>query len=254
MRECPRAPGRNRTVPVAGGRSVQRTTGPAGPRPGAHADRVEIVYGFDPLCGWCYGFAPAFARVREELDGEVVFRVATGGLVSGERRRALRHDADYLRAGLARVRDVTGVAPGPGFEDLLRRGEWVSDSEPVTRAMWTARELAGDGAAIALGTALSRAFYGEGREPDDPAVLGPLADALGLDGLLERWTTDEARRGTAQWWADSRAAGLETYPSLLLDTGTGGPWRPLVVGPAPAAEVVGRIRAALAGDDARSRA
>jgi putative protein-disulfide isomerase len=207
---------------------------------------VEIVYGFDPLCGWCFGFAPAFAQVRRELDGEVAFRVAAGGLVVGERRRAVRHDADYLRAGLARVREVTGVAAGPAFADLLARGEWVSDSEPVCRAMWVARELGGDDAAIALGTALSRAFYADGREPDDPAVVDELARALGLDGLLRRWDTEEARRGTARWWAASRAAGLTTYPSLLLDTGEGGPWRPLVVGPAPAADVVRTIRAALA--------
>ena len=226
--------------------STQWTACAAAAPAGPHPSSVEIIYGFDPLCGWCYGFALAVARVREELAGEVVVRVATGGLVSGERRRAVRHDAGSLRAGLARVREVTGVAAGPAFEDLLRRGDWVSDSEPVCRAMWAARELAGDDAAVELGTALSRAFYGEGREPDDPAVLRELADAQGLDGLVERWDTEEARRGTARWWAASRAAGLDTYPSLLLDDGTGGPWRPLVVGPAPAEEVVRRIRAARA--------
>lgn len=213
----------------------------------ANGGGVDIVYGFDPLCGWCFGFAPAFARARAELGDEVRVRVATGGLVVGERRRAMRHDAGYLRAGLARVREVTGVEAGPGFAELLRRGEWVSDSEPVCRAMWVAREQAGDDAAIALGTALSRAFYGDGREPDDPDVLGELAAGLGLDGLVERWDTDAARAGTARWWDASRAAGLTTYPSLLLDDGNGGPWHPLVVGPADAAEVVHRVRAALAG-------
>lgn len=205
---------------------------------------MDVVYGFDPLCGWCYGFAPAFAMARAELAGAVEFGVASGGLVTGERRRPVGLDAGYLRAGLAAVAAATGVSPGPAFADLLDRGTYVSDSEPVCRAMWAARELAGDGAAIELGAALSRAYYGEGREPDDPDLVAELGAGLGLPDLVDRWATEAARRGTAQWWARSRAVGLTTYPSLLAVDG--GRWRPLLVGVAPADRVVDLLRTAAA--------
>ncbi|HXV94127.1 MAG TPA: DsbA family protein [Pseudonocardia sp.] len=207
--------------------------------------RPVVVYGFDPLCGWCFGFGPAFAEVRATLADEVDFVLACGGLVTGERVRPVAADAGYLRAGLVRVEAATGVRAGPGFDALLERGTWVSDSEPVCRALYVARETAGDGPAIELGAALSRAFYVDGAEPDDPQVLRRLADGVRLDGevLVERWSGPDARRGTAAWFARSRAAGVRTYPSLLVPLG--GALLPLLEGVAPAADVVAAIRAAV---------
>jgi putative protein-disulfide isomerase len=206
---------------------------------------LRAVYAFDPLCGWCYGFGPAFERARAELDGEVRFELACGGLVVGERVRAVRHDAAYLRAGTERVAAVTGVRTGPGFAALVDRGTWVSDSEPVCRALWVARETAGDGPALDLGAALCRALYRDGEEPGDPAVIERLAGAAGLDGaaLVTRWSGAEARRGTAAWFARTRAAGVTTYPSLLVP-GPAGRLRPLLSGPAPAEQVVALLRGA----------
>lgn len=43
-----------------------------------------VVYGYDPLCGWCFAAGPAMAEVRRTLADEVTFEVACGGLVSGE--------------------------------------------------------------------------------------------------------------------------------------------------------------------------
>lgn len=208
---------------------------------------LRVVYGFDPLCGWCYGFGPAMERARDELAGEVSFAIACGGLVVGERMREMRHDAAYLRAGTARVAAETGVHSGPGFARLVDRGTWVSNSEPPCRALWVAREAGGDDAALDLGAELCRGFYRDGAEPDDPGVVERSADAVGLDGaaLVARWVTPDARRATQEWFAANRAAGLTTYPSLLVPE-PDGRLRPLLTGPAPPEQVVALLRDAVA--------
>ena len=40
---------------------------------------TRLIYAFDPLCGWCYGFAPALRALRQALPAlEVELRI--GGL------------------------------------------------------------------------------------------------------------------------------------------------------------------------------
>ncbi len=45
---------------------------------------AELLYGFDPLCGWCYGVAPAMRRVAADHP-DLPVRLVMAGLVSGDR-------------------------------------------------------------------------------------------------------------------------------------------------------------------------
>jgi putative protein-disulfide isomerase len=47
--------------------------------------KPTLVYGFDPICGWCFGFRSAVASLRTALADRVAWRIASGGLVIGER-------------------------------------------------------------------------------------------------------------------------------------------------------------------------
>ena len=47
-------------------------------------DLPELLYLFDPLCGWCYGMSPVIQRVRQEFAGRVEVSVLCGGMVTGE--------------------------------------------------------------------------------------------------------------------------------------------------------------------------
>jgi protein-disulfide isomerase-like protein with CxxC motif len=195
----------------------------------------------------CSGPPPEAATLVGALPPGWTVRLACGGLVTGERVRAVRHDAEYLRAGLARVAEVTGRHAGAAFFDgLLADGEYVSDSEPPTRALWVATQMAADHLpAIAMSHRLSDAFYLDGRRPGSPDTIRDAAAAAGLDGdeLLGRWSTDEARDGTQRWWRESRMLGVTTYPSYLVRADAGE--RPVVL--AEGAVSADRILAALAG-------
>lgn len=178
-----------------------------------------IVYGFDPLCGWCFGFRAVIEGMQQALAGRASWEVRCGGLVTGSRERPIREMAVFQRRGMAAVELRTAARFGAAFtEGVLRRGEWVSRSEPGCRAVLWADQLAGAGAAIALGGELCRLFYEDGRLPDDADSIHAAARSAGLDAssFVAGWSSPEAQAHAARQMAAAREEGITTYPSLFL--------------------------------------
>lgn len=176
----------------------------------------ELIYGFDPLCGWCFAFGPSYRAIRAaHPDLPVTMRY--GGLVLGERVGPIAGHRDYLTRGLEQVRQTAGVAAGAAFlHGLLAAGTYVSDSEPPCRAIWTMEQLAPAGAAD-FAAALPDQHYIDGQPLDDVAALGALAARHGADrdAFAALWQSDEARQGVQRAFADTRAFGISSYPTLL---------------------------------------
>jgi putative protein-disulfide isomerase len=182
-----------------------------------------LVYGFDPLCGWCFGFRPVIEGLLRALDGKVRWEVMCGGLVTGSRERPIREMAAFQRRGMAAVELRIPARFGAAFREILARGDWVSRSEPGCRAVLWAERIAGPVAAIRLGGELCRLFYEDGRLPDDAETVRDVARAAGLDAaeFVASWSSPEAREVAAQRMAAAREEGVTTYPSLFLRTPEG---------------------------------
>jgi putative protein-disulfide isomerase len=180
---------------------------------------MEIILAHDPLCGWCFGSAVETVKLAALLERHgVAFEVRCGGLVTGDRVRAVRHDAEYLRTGLATVAQVTGQQAGQRFlNGLLVDGSYVSDSEPLCRLLWCVRSQ-GPHVLLGVGHELSSAFYRLGLPPTDRDVLVHALQCQGLDAedILHEWDSVAAREGTASWMAEARGMGVTTYPSVLV--------------------------------------
>jgi putative protein-disulfide isomerase len=178
----------------------------------------QIIYAFDPLCGWCYGFNPALDRVCKTLGSQVQFRITCGGLITGEREQPIRAVADYLRQGMQAVETQTGVKFGRAFvEGLLAEGTWVSRSEPACRAVLLVQEISPD-LALDFAHALSKAFYYDGLPPDAPETISKVASNIGIDRdiLLHQWSQPQNCDRTLQAFAEARSLGIQSYPSLFL--------------------------------------
>ena len=67
-----------------------------------HAQR-HLLYVADPLCSWCYGFAPVIGAIADRYGAEAPVRVVMGGLRPGETRPTRDKDMAYLRAAWAQV-------------------------------------------------------------------------------------------------------------------------------------------------------
>jgi putative protein-disulfide isomerase len=183
-------------------------------------DAETLIYGFDPLCGWCFAFRPSMAALRTAApDLPIVLRY--GGLVTGERVAPIAQTREYLINGLEQVRRTAGVVAGVAFyEELLAEGTYISNSEPPCRAIWVMEQLAPQ-AAYAFADSLVEAFYVHGQPLDDPVILGTLAEAYGVDiqAFVELWRSDTARAATKAAFAQAQRAGFTTYPTVVYQRG-----------------------------------
>lgn len=180
----------------------------------------ELLYGFDPLCGWCFAFGPTI-RALAAAHPDLPIQLRYGGLVVGERVRPIADTRDYLMNGLEQVRATAGVAAGDAFYNrLLAEGTYISNSEPPCRAIFVMEQLA-PAAAFAFAVALPDAFYVDGQPLDNEDVLANLAARYGADPTAFRksWHSEAARTGTQAAFVTARRQGFNSYPTLAYSRG-----------------------------------
>ncbi len=210
---------------------------------------ADVLLVHDPLCGWCFGSIQETNRLADLLDAHGrSWALACGGLVTGDRVRPIGRDADYLRAGLVAVERTTGQRAGRRyFDEVLARGAYVSDSEPLVRLLDAVRS-SGPRQQLRLGHHLSSALYRLGLEPTEPDVILHGLLSIGIDPtpVLDDWHSDVAIARTREWMLSSRALGAQVYPSVLL-RGADGTYKSVSSGFEPAASVMDSVRRAESG-------
>lgn len=179
---------------------------------------ATFTYLFDPLCGWCYGAAPAIARLRGMAG--VTLKALPVGLFAWEQGVPLATMRDHIRPADARIAALTGqVFSEAYFERVVGQPDGRVQSGPATQALWLA-EQAQPGAALTLLPAIQQARYVDGRDITDPAVLAALS---GLDPVA---IADAQTAATARAWAGEGAAllaavGARGVPTLLMQDNAG---------------------------------
>ncbi|NAZ36000.1 DsbA family protein [Rubellimicrobium sp. CFH 75288] len=172
---------------------------------------AEILYGFDPLCGWCYGIVPAIRRVARDHPG-LPIRVVMAGLVSGERIGPYRAMEGYIRSASERLRAVTGRAPSGAFFDLIRRDDVRGDSGPPCIAIAHVAGHAPD-RAVEFAHAVIEAHFEQGADLNRPETYAPLLKAAGVEAPLP--ALDDRALAESVWEA-GRRIGIRSFPTLAV--------------------------------------
>ena len=178
-----------------------------------------LTYLFDPLCGWCYGAAPA---LRDLLAAGHAVTLAPSGLFAAPGRTMDPGFAAYAWSADQRIAALTGQE----FSETYRAGvlggaDAPFDSTAATLALTAVWKTQPDREAEAL-AAIQRARYVAGRDICDPAVLADILAGLGLSDAAERARAADAALVAAagQRVAAAQALmarhGLNGVPALLV--------------------------------------
>jgi putative protein-disulfide isomerase len=58
---------------------------------------MKMLYFYDALCGWCYGFSPVMQKTAEVYQDQFEFQVVSGGMISGSRIGPIGTVAPYIK-------------------------------------------------------------------------------------------------------------------------------------------------------------
>jgi putative protein-disulfide isomerase len=186
-------------------------------------DRIVLTALVDPLCGWCYGAAPALERLA--ADPTVALRVMPTGLFAGEGARPMDDGfATYAWSNDQRIARLTGQP----FTETYRRDVLAApgrsfDSGPATLALLAAA-LEAPAQAMAALHAIQRARYVNGSDITDIGVLALVLVDIGLHGAAARIASpdDDLLRALDDGVAEARRlmaeSGARGVPTLLVGT------------------------------------
>ena len=179
-------------------------------------DDIELIYVGDPMCSWCWGFAPVLDRIAAHYA--VPLRIVVGGLRPGPSAEVLD---DRMRSFLAHHWEQVAERSGQPFDHAgLDRDGWVYDTELPARAVVTMRRMAPHDT-LAFFTRLQRAFYAEAIDITSPAAYEPLLDEFPVDPgpFLEQLVSDVSKQEAWRDFSEARRLGVAGFPTLLIRLG-----------------------------------
>jgi putative protein-disulfide isomerase len=176
-----------------------------------------IIYIFDPLCGWCYGFSGTIVDLFNKRKEDFDFEVVVGGMITDTRIAPFSTMHSYISGAYKRVEEMTGAKFGEPYLNELLPSDTLMNSEPPSRALVTFRSFLPD-QVVPFAHELQKKQYLEGKDFGDNSVYEELATEFGLDpkAFIEKFESEEMKYETTQDFQWSTSAGVKGFPTVLL--------------------------------------
>jgi putative protein-disulfide isomerase len=176
-------------------------------------DVPHLIYVMDPMCSWCYGFAPVLHRIKAEQEGKLNFKLVLGGL----RANTEPMDAENVAKTKQHWQDVEQVTNQSFDYSFFDRTDFIYNTEPACRAVITMRYLKPE-AELEMAEKIQNAFYAGNNDVTNDLVLAEIATTFVLeeDVFLEKFNSEEMKEKTQQDFVIARHLQAIAFPSMYL--------------------------------------
>ena len=177
----------------------------------------SLYYVGDPMCSWCWGFAPVLEDAVRILPKEVEVRYIMGGLARDSDESMPEEVRNYIQDNWRAVAATTGAQFNWEFWEKCdpRRSTYPSCRATIAAGLQRALPQ--------MFSALQRAFYLEARNPSDSETQIELAEKLGLE--VNRFADDLVSSQVEEMlqadFVQRRLMEVREFPSMLLETEKG---------------------------------
>ncbi|MCW8821162.1 MAG: DsbA family protein [Sulfurovum sp.] len=175
----------------------------------------ELIFVLDPMCSWCWGFAPVIEDLRTALSEEYTFSLVMGGLRTKGEMSWNEISKEYLRGHWRQVSQRTGQV----FSDRLFEKEvFEYDTYPACKAVITVRELFGTEKAFSYLHTIQEAFYTRAEDITNVDILCDLLQSVDLDRTTFRafFESDRVQLLMEHDFAKARSMGANSFPSVVV--------------------------------------
>lgn len=176
-----------------------------------------LYYVLDPMCSWCYAFAPELLSLRTSLQAQhpgLEISLVMGGLAPDSDVPMDPETQEFIQQSWQRIRVATGVR----FNfDFWTECEPRRSTYPACRAVIAAEALE-PGSGWYMLDAIQQAYYREAKNPSDLETLDSLGATILPDSPfakeLRSPRTEQALQENLGWCQER---GVRGFPSLLWE-------------------------------------
>lgn len=177
--------------------------------------KKELLFVVDPMCSWCWGFAPIIEELRTELSNEYTFSLVLGGLRTKGEMSWNASAKEYLNGHWKQVSQRTGQ---PFSDSLFQKEYFDYDTYPACKAVITVRELFGMQSAFEYLHTVQEAFYARS---EDITNVDVLHDLLNMEASDKRsfktfFESQRAQLLMEHDFSKARSMGANAFPSVVI--------------------------------------
>ncbi len=174
----------------------------------------KLIYVGDPMCSWCYGFAPQLDQIVEKYKGEISIELVSGGL-RPYNQTPISEMKDFLTEHWQEVNKRTQQ---PFTYDILDRADLNYDTEPACRAIVVVRHM-NAAKEFEFFHSVQKAFYYENKNLGEVTSYYPILAKLGLDkdDFTAKFNSAEYKELVKKDFERAGTLGVRGFPSVLLE-------------------------------------
>lgn len=180
-------------------------------------NRIQLIYVYDALCGWCFGFSPVVARLAREYP-QVDIEVISGGLKVDKSVGTINQVAPFIKTAYKDVERACGVKFGEAFvQGPLKNGSMMLNSLPPAIAMQVVKEKKPE-LCLAFSRQLHKMMYIDGVDPEQISAYARYAHALGFDTTLftRKMRNPLYEQKARSEFQRSNQLGVNGFPALFV--------------------------------------
>lgn len=174
----------------------------------------KLIYVGDPMCSWCYGFAPQLDKLVNKYNSQMEIELVTGGL-RPYNEQSMVELKEFLTG---HWQEVNKRSKQPFSYDILDREDLSYDTEPACRAVVVVRAM-NPKMEFEFFKLTQEAFYYQNKNLGAVETYFPILDKLGLDkGTFEKhFNSEEYKNLVKKDFERASALGVRGFPSTLLE-------------------------------------
>lgn len=176
---------------------------------------MKIIYVFDILCPWCYGFEHALSEFVKKHQ-ELTFELVAGGLFTGDSIKPIREYEGMMKD----VNGVEAIYPvdfSDRFKENLKSGTFMMDSNVPDHVFMLLRDHLDTTDQLQLIFKLQQKFFAQGCNMNEQAPYLEVLDELKLNASLKQMITDHFDERDDRDFKYAASLNVEHFPTLYLE-------------------------------------
>jgi putative protein-disulfide isomerase len=178
---------------------------------------VQVVYIYDALCGWCFGFSNVIKQLSEEYADDLDFDILSGGMIIGDREGLLDPQfGKYILEIIPRLEDHAGVKFGEPYKQQIADGSLYQSSLKPSIALAVFKTFDHQHA-IAFASAMQQLQFVEGKNLEADETYIELAKRFGVDEaeFMQKLHSDESRSAALDEFKFIQQLGVTGFPAVI---------------------------------------